>query len=434
MLLVYSPKISLRLKYIFNLMIKDILGIDVQFTSSKEEFINYSGEKLNYSKQKFGDELFFQSRELLFETGIREQNIIVSEWNNTKIFYATGNSSALPFDPFAAAFYLVSRYEEYLPHIRDKYDRFEAKNSLAFQNDFLQQAVVNRWAITIGDILKAQYKNVVLKPVKYKFVSTIDIDNAFAYKEKGIMRSLGGYLRDLTKFDFEGIAERTKVLLRLLPDPYDTYDYQLSLQEKYKFKTIYFFLLGDYGVNDKNLPYQNKRFQSLIKRLGDYASVGIHPSFGSNEKEEKLKKEISRLSTILHRDVTKSRQHFLKLTLPHTYRNLIECDVTDDYTMGYASQTGYRAGICTPFNFYDLDNDLETKLKIHPFAFMEGTFKYYMHIPPEEAMKYITPLIQEAKFVGGTFISLWHNDTLNDKNTWKGWKNIYEQMVEEACK
>jgi hypothetical protein len=166
--------------------------------------------------------------------------------------------------------------------------------------------------------------------------------------------------------------------------------------------------------------------------LGDYARIGIHPSYGSNNNRPQLKKEIARLSKILNRDITDSRQHFLKLRLPETYRDLIDSDITDDYTMGYASYIGFRASICTPFNFYDLDMELETKLKVHPFAFMEGTLKYYMKIEPKQAMSMIKPLIDSVKNVNGTFISLWHNDSLNNKNQWKGWQQVYEEMVKYA--
>jgi hypothetical protein len=81
-----------------------------------------------------------------------------------------------------------------------------------------------------------------------------------------------------------------------------------------------------------------------------------------------------------------------------------------------------------------LDVELETKLKVHPFAIMEGTLKYAMHISPEEAMSKIEPLIDEVKAVNGTFISLWHNDTLNNRKIWKGWHRVYERMVEYAVK
>ncbi len=434
MLLIYTHKITHRNKYIFNLIFKDILGIDFALTNDADEFKKHGSAKLSYTNNPLEDELFFISRNLLFETGINEQNISVFEFNSNKVFYATGKASGLPFDVFAASFYLVSRYEEYLPHIRDEHDRFEAKDSLAFLNNFLSKPVVNIWAGWVKDLLLKKYPDLFFPQKKYEFISTIDIDNAYAYREKGFTRSIGGYLKSLSTFDFKEIKERNRVLMGLEKDPYDTYDFQLAILKKYNFKSIYFFLLGDYGVNDKNLPIESKRFQSLIKMLGDYAEIGIHPSYGSNKSKAQLKKEVNRLAKVLHREVTKSRQHFLKLTLPETYRNLIDIDITDDYTMGFASQVGFRASICTPFNFYDLDMEMETKLKIHPFAIMEGTLKYYMKVHPEDAMLKIKPLIDEVKAVNGVFMSLWHNDTINNQKLWLGWRAVYEEMVEYAVK
>ncbi len=433
MLLVYTHKITHRNKYIFNLMFKDILGIDFSLTTDAEELKRYEGAKLSYTYNPVADELFFISRNLLFETGINEQNISVFDFNNNKVFFATGKLSALPFDVFAASFYLVSRYEEYLPHIRDEHDRFDAKDSLAFMNDFLHKPIVNSWALLMKELIQKRYPSIFFPEKKFEFISTLDIDNAYAYREKGFTRSLGGYFKSISEGDFSEILERTRVLLGMQKDPYDTYDFQLEIFKKYKFKSIYFFLLGDYGPNDKNLPIESIKFQSLIKMLADYAQVGIHPSYGSNSSKAQLKKEIGRLSNVLHRDVTKSRQHFLKLRMPETYRNLIDNDITDDYTMGYASQVGFRASICTPFNFYDLDTELETKLKIHPFAVMEGTLKYRMKIQPPDGIIKIKSLIDEVRAVNGVFISLWHNDTLNDRKIWKGWKSVYEEMVIYAC-
>lgn len=434
MLLIYTHEITHRNKYIFNLIFKDILGIDFTLTTNTDALKSFEGAKISYTNNVIADELFIASRNLLFEKGISEQNISVFEFNSQKVFFATGKVSSLPFDVFAASFYLVSRYEEYLPHIRDEHDRFDTHDSLAFLNDFLQKPSVNIWAQWIKALLQKKYPMLIFPEKKYEFISTIDIDNAYAYREKGFTRSVGGYLKSIMKFDFKEISERTKVILGLQKDPYDTYDFQLEMLKKYKFKSIYFFLLGDYGVNDKNLPIESKKFQSLIKMMGDYAEIGIHPSYGSNKSKTQLAKEIKRLSKVLHIDITKSRQHFLKLTLPETYHNLIDMDITDDYTMGFASQVGFRASICTPFNFYDLDNELETKLKIHPFAVMEGTLKYYMKVHPEDAMKKIKPLIDEVKAVNGVFMTLWHNDTLNNQKLWAGWQAVYEEMVKYAVK
>ena len=191
-------------------------------------------------------------------------------------------------------------------------------------------------------------------------------------------------------------------------------------------------MLGDYGQNDKNISIQSKKFRSLIKSLGDYAKVGIHPSYGSHDNPKQLSKEVIRLSSVMNREVKKSRQHFLKMRLPDTYRNLLELDIQEDYTMGYASDYGFRAGLCTPFYFYDLDLELETSLKLYPFALMEGTLKYYQKVSPERAMEHIKALVDEVRAVNGCFISLWHNDSINDVGTWKGWQKVYIDMLEYA--
>ena len=42
-----------------------------------------------------------------------------------------------------------------------------------------------------------------------------------------------------------------------------------------------------------------------------------------------------------------------------------------DYSMGYNEEIGYRASTAVPFYFYDLNNDLQTSLRIHPVVATE---------------------------------------------------------------
>jgi len=432
-MLIYSHRITPRVRYIFNVMLTDMLGIPVSFTSDRETFIASSDQKLSYTQNKLTEGLHFYSHGLLHETGVNDQNIVVLENELGKYFFSAGNrDAAMPFDVFAAAFFLLSRYEECLPHLRDQYDRFEAKESLAFKHGFLTDPVVDIWALKLGHLIQARYPDVVLKERRFKFVSTIDIDNAYAYRNKGFMRTAGAFARALVKGHFQYLFDRTLVLLGRKQDPYDTYAFQLEMQREYNLETIYFFLLADYGVNDKSVPHNNLEFQSLIKHLADYAQVGIHPGFNSNYDDRKLKKEKKRLEDIMHRPVTKSRQHFLILHLPHTYQKLVDNDITEDHSMGYAAHTGFRAGTCTPFRFYDLDLETPTELMVHPFAVMEATLKYYMKLSPEDAKTHISELIRKVRSVNGTFIGLWHNETLSDQDIWKGWRDVFVHMIKEA--
>ncbi len=431
-MLVYVNSITNRLTYTLDLFLKDLVGIDYELTTDADKFGFHTGPKLNYSTRPFGEELFFYATDLLFEKKIRKQDLSVFDWNDTKAFFATHPKYVIPFDPFAASFFMVSRYEEYLPFRPDKFGRFDVAESLAFQKGFLNKPVVNIYAKKIRKIFKEHFPEMIFRQSTYSYLSTVDIDNAWAYKEKGLMRTIGAMVRSITQLDFGTFLERISVLTGRKKDPYDTYDHLSELQRKYNLKMIYFFLLGDYAENDKNVSVSSKKFQSLIKSIADYYDVGIHPSFLSNEKSGRLKLEQSRLQKIIKRDITRSRQHFLKLRFPATYRALIDADITDDYTMGFSGEIGFRAGICSSFYFYDLERETETRLRIHPFAVMDATLRYYMNIMPAEALSYVGPVIKEIKAVNGNFITIWHNESMSNRKPWEGWKDVYEEILKVA--
>ena len=259
----------------------------------------------------------------------------------------------------------------------------------------LQKPLVNIWVKSLGIKLKSIYPDLPVKQPKFTFIPTYDIDAAWAYKHKGIYRTVGGFLKDFAAGDMERIKERHQVLRGKRKDPFDSFDFQFELQKTFKLKPIYFILCGEYDTNDKNISIRKPSFQALIKRLGDYADVGIHPSFSSYLDIEKMQREIDNLSEVLHRPLTKSRQHFLRMNLPRSYQKLIELDISDDYTMGFASQVGFRAGIADTFRFYDLENDMVTNLRVHPFAIMDGTMRDYLNLDVEASLRLAKKLVDE---------------------------------------
>lgn len=432
-ILVLTRKPSNRISYAFRLILGELLGLDVRITQDKTEFASFKSAKFSYGVAVDESELYFEAHDLLFESGISVKKLNYIDFEGERAFFGCRSKNAIiPFDPFAASFYLVSRYEEYLPHIRDEHGRFQSRESEAFKEGFLQKAMVNRWALKIGEIISRQFPDVKISPPVYSFRPSFDIDAAYAFKHKGITRALGGFYNSIRRRSISEIKLRLLVLMNKVKDPFDTFDYLLKLQKTHNFRPYYFFLMADYGPRDKNIPVNNRQFLRLIKWIADYSDVGIHPSYASGENPQKLEVEISRLSKVLHQDITRSRQHFLRLEFPITYRNLINMEITDDFTMGYPDQPGFRASICTPFNFYDLDLDMETHLRIHPFAVMDGTLHDYMQLTPGQSIDTIRSLIGEIKLVGGTFIPLWHNQTLNDQDEWRGWLDVFEKTVELA--
>jgi len=432
-ILIYTHKTTPRVKYTFNLILKDCLGLEFTIINNIDDYKLYEGNKLSYTTQEVESDFNIVACSLLFESGIKEQTIQMQNHESYfKYFFKTYHST-LPFDLFAASFYLVSRYEEYLPFMPDAFNRFEAENSLAYQYDFLTIPLVNLWINEFEKLLKKKFPLLNFTHNTYNFVSSIDIDNAYKYLEKGVMRSIGGYLKSIVSIDKVDLIDRTSVLLGKEKDPFDSYDYQLEVQKKYKLKVIYFFLLGDYGVNDKNHPSNNYGFQKLIKHLADYSSTGIHPSYGSNGNSKQVKIEINRLAKITHRDVFNSRQHFSMLKFPDTYFILQELGITDDYSMGYANFNGFRASYCLPFYWYDLDDELETNLKIHSYCLSETTLRYKDKATPGIIAEVAKPLIDEVKKYNGELITIFHNDTMGTAQDWIDWKYVYEEIVKLAA-
>jgi len=429
-MLIYSHKITSRLAYIFRFIFTEILGMEVEFTDDADYFISYKGYKFNYSSEKIDASMQIIPIILLFETGIWNQQTDVIICREMKGFFRTESNFGFTFDLFAASFYLLTRYEEYLPFQPDLHGRFPAEQSLAYKNDFLNIPVINTWVEALKDALLQYYPDLKLKENKFRHISTIDVDNAFAYRGKGLLRTIAGYAKALMKTDAKAMAWRTKVLLGKAKDPFDCYSLQEEIKNKYGLEMIYFILFAQRTDHDGCALPESNAYQQLVKKLSAFAEIGIHPSYYSKENPEMLETELKLLEHATGKAITKSRQHFLRLSFPETYRRLINAGISEDYSMGYASHPGFRAGVCTPFNYYDLPEEKETALKVYPFAAMDITFSDYMKIQPEDALKHISTIIHEIKKINGLFISIWHDRTFNERWEYKGWKDIYIRMME----
>lgn len=232
MLLVYTHKITPRVRYTFKHICTRILQIPVTFTTTVEDFIAHDSLKMSYTKTALSNEIFVRSHELLFEQGLSDIDISVQNWENTKGFFSAGEKSALPFDIFASAFYLLSRYEEYLPHVKDDYGRFVASESLAFQNDFLEQPVVDIWAYKLKKVLAERFPDFKFPKRYYTIQPVIDVPMAYYFRNKGLIRTIGGIVNDLVQFRLKRLYQRMLVVAGFKKDPHDTFEWIISKQKQ----------------------------------------------------------------------------------------------------------------------------------------------------------------------------------------------------------
>ena len=425
--LLYTQHGTSRLQYISHFIFEELMGVDCIITVDREAFESYDGVKIDYYQDlvlETGFHLF--AVDLLFEEDIVAHPIEWFEVLGHKAFFKTLNSD-FPFDIFAASFYLLSRYEEYLPHTKDMYGRYAHENSLAFKNNFLHLPLINIWVHNFAASLQNKFPSFTFAWRPFKFIPTYDIDIAFSYKHKGLKRNIGGFFKSPS-------LERIMILSGVGKDPFDSYDWLNALHEKYQLNPIYFFLLAAKNrMYDKNILPVNKALRKLIKWHAEKYTIGIHPSWQSGDDTSLLKKEIAQLKTKSGQKITFSRQHYIRFNLPGSYRLLIENQITEDYSMGYGSINGFRASVASSFFWYDLQKDEATSLRIHPFCFMEANSFYEQHYTAAQAYDELLHYYQACKNVNGQLITIWHNNFLGTAQQFAGWREVYKKFIALVC-
>ena len=405
-IILFTEKITNRIEYIFDFIFHDFSGIDYKTTTDFQEFSQSDLPKINFSNLFIENEINLNVDELLLETTIRKD-----------INYTLLNE-------LGKCFYWLSRYEEYIakPEQFDEHNRF-----LGSDLDY-SKPIVDEICLEIQHKIKTKFPEVSFKQRVFKQINTHDIDYSWKYLHHSPKVKIGSLFKKIVKGNFSEAKQQIKVLNQQKKDPYDTFDYLKTLAEKHQIETIFFWLLGDYSTFDKNHHWENEAQKKLITTIITWAEIGIHPSYQTNTQEDKLKTEINRLEKIINQPIKKSRQHFIKLSFPHTYQQLLINKISEDYTMGFPHQLGFRAGTSTPYKWFDVSTNEQTLLIINPFVAMDVTLKNYLKLTPQQALEEIKQLKQTIKAVNGTFITLFHQSNLNED--WAEWRKVYESIFE----
>jgi len=429
----YTNNITPRLEYISDFLGKELLGEAFVLIADKERFSRETMPGVNYSKERIKENEFrVEPYSLLFENDIRPQQVDCFKNSRYKYFFQPGGD--FPFDIFAASFYLLSRYEEYLPHEKDMYGRYAHKNSLAFREEFLHLPLINIWIQDFRQKLQYKFPGYPFSFPEQKgpFLPTYDIDQAYSYKDKPFWKNANGFIRSLLKGNIGSVKERWNVLNGKTKDPFDTYQWMDNLHGRYKLKPFYFFIVAEKpGKYDKNISPAIKSMKELILQHSQKYLAGVHPSWQSGDDISLLEKEVNILQTITGNKINDSRQHYIRFVLPETFRHLIKAGIKNDFSMGYGSINGFRASVASAFYWFDLEKNEPTDLLLRPFCYMDANSFYEQHYLPEQAYEEMMQYYKVVKSVNGTMITIWHNNFLGTDNLYKGWKEAYEKFIAE---
>lgn len=431
-MIVYSHTLTPRLQYIIDFL-SQYYQIPIKLVCDEEKYLAHPDpHRLNYSYHRLGsNELWIHSHVLLFESTIRPVKLVCFDHRGYKAFFKAEGDTG--FDLFAGIFFLISRYEEYLPHQTDSYGRYSHTSSLAFKEGFLHLPLVNIWMEDFRVLLQERFPELQLQKPAFSFQPTYDIDIAWSYRNKGFKRNAGALAKLFFSGKWRSFVHRLRVMRGKRPDPFDAYEWMNDLHRQVGLKPIYFFLVAHQrGKFDKNIDVQNLAFQELVKQTAANYTIGLHPSWTSSDHQTLLPKEKGWLERVSSQTITASRQHYLRFSLPLTYRRLLAVGILDEYSMGYGTINGFRASIASTYYWYDLKAESRTPLRIHPFCFMDANAYYEEKKSPAEALQELSSFVNTICAVNGTMITLWHNSFLGTDEAHAGWRDVYEQFIEDV--
>ena len=403
MIVIYTPKVTNRIKYVFDFVFEQYFGMTYFVTENKDESINEDDILLVYAgiNPETGFSIFQDN--LLLEETIAEQRIYVSRENNLPVFFQTDEHFNISFDIFSCIFYLITRYEEYLPHTTDAHGRYLSSNSILAKKEFSFRPIVEEWLFYFKEELIRHFPQLEIKEHTFRYIPTFDIDQAYRFLGRNWLKHPPNI------FAKDALA----VLFQKKQDPYDVYDFIFRELESYNLQPVFFFLLNDEGVNNSKVSPKSKKLEQLILQVASANyPTGIHPAYDAL-KELTLLQEAELLTAITGNKTNIARQHFLNIRFPDYYKELVKAEITDDYSIAYPDVIGCRAGTTQAFPFYNLTENKVYNLQIHPAVWMDATFAYYQtEKKNEQIMKDFSDFVLHLRKINGILVTIYHNDLL----------------------
>ena len=400
-------KESQRQSYIFDLIFKEIIGIEYVLVDK-----SFEGSVL-----KYGFESGFWSHGYLDQISIEMPNFENGQFEGKILpFFGATAFHETPFDIFATCFYFVTRHEELDLKEVDQHGRFLAENSWLIQNGWQYEPIVNYLAFWLSSWIEKEFNLFLPKKSNYRVRPTLDIDNAYAFygRKKSIVFSA-------FKSILEGKIDDAKLKLRSAKekeiDPFNTHKSIIKQFDTYEAKPTIFFLMKEGGNNSNN---RIELVQEIVRLyIENGFALGLHPSYRS--VLDSITSEKKLLESFAQENINKSRHHFIKINPHADYPQLAKIGVQREYSMGFANTVGFRAGICNPYNWFDLNENKPIDLTVVPFYFMDATYIFKLKYTPLEALDSIKRIVERVRKYRGNLSFIFHNESVSDYGVYKGW-------------
>lgn len=425
-ILIFCEEPNQALHYVLDFISMQFQDLHFELTGSKEKFIASTQAKINYHAQPLSN------KEIWIINNNYLQNVLqipYPEFQNKGIqfiIFPDQGGSTMGFELFTALFWMLTNYEERYSEQRDMHGRFLFEQSIQFEAETIHIPIVDVWIEKLVEHLELLFDLKLRRATAFNWSIGVDVDHPWKYKYKPIIKQVGAVVRSLINLDFANYLERMEVHLSMIMDPFDTWDHFEKIPKEH----LIFFILKKTGTAlDSSHALHSTAYRALLQKLDSKFAIGLHPSYFSIEHDEFIAKEKQELETVIHQEVFRSRQHYLRMKIPDTYRRLQSAGILEDYSMLFADHCGFRTGTTHPYRFFDVEANEIQKIVIQPVVAMDRTLLKYQHCSAEEALNTLQLLIDQCRHFQGHCHIIWHNSSFDFRSDWKGWESVFNRLI-----
>jgi hypothetical protein len=319
-------------------------------------------------------------------------------------------------DIAAGTFFMLSRYEETVVRSVDRFARFPAESSIAYQEGFLQEPVVNQYAEQLLRMLRiAGFTGERRRwwgPAPWAIALTHDIDelHRFPMNVLDTARYVAGRVPLGTPRLGALLHDFVQTTTHRKADEYNCLQEMAAWEVSTGLSASYYFLGENSGWHGADYCMDEPGVVSDVQALAAMGhEVGFHAGISTYEDMSKFESELSSVES-LGIPVAGGRQHYLRWKTPLTWRLWEQAGLGYDATLGYSKVAGFRCGSCLPFKPYDIEMDREMSLWEWPLMFMDATYR----LSWGEGTVVLQHLVQQCSQYGGVLVLLWHSANWSD--------------------
>lgn len=346
---------------------------------------------------------------VIIPNGRLGNHIVLPDFNAVKVEQPTKGKTIIRTDIVYNTFFFTSRAEEIYCTERDEHGRFIARYSILGSKNRMQIPMLDEHARLLMKMLNLPLP----QPGFNRIYLTHDIDAISQYRH--LRGAIGGIKRGEMKEVWRAIQD-------IRHDPLYTFPWMVKQDAKVPNAQVIYFVKQ---TNGKGFDYPQyrlhgrdfKRLQAMLLDRG--ASFGIHSSYYGDL--QCIDYSVPCIKTTFH------RAHYLRGNIRHMQK-LVSAGFTDDFTMGFADEAGFRMQTTRAIQWIDPVKMRLTNLTLHPLIIMDTTLSNdnYMHLDEEEAYFLCERLIEKVRMHHGDLCLLWHNSSFTPDTYHKA---LYEKIV-----